>query len=333
MDPYNHPDSTSPGFDNQAFDSFPEINYPPSPHIPGTPSYNGSYQNSPYSAPSELDFGDFKQSDSLGLFSHSADLDYDPAQYDAPSAGNSLLMFNNNFMTGGDNNLVSVSITPAEDMTSPSSAVYDHSSPGSSNGGGESENDYRHHSPASSISSHPRRNNASPHIPLNDLHVTSPYMSGGQLPADRTSSPNLSKPPSPPQLVIPESVGQQPTQTPIINAPSGDGGLSGPQLHIVPATPVVGGDDGSQSVAYNNNNYIQQGVSLFLSRLAAGRTKRVAVAWYATSLRTFPWDLPSGRSVQFSRWGSVRTERHRSSPLRCYCDNASTIYGQVKRPC
>lgn len=267
MDPFHQPDS-SPDFaslGNPNFDSFPDINYPPSPqHFPGTPSYNGSYQNSPYSNASELvDFDYKEQPDSLGLFNHNADLDYDPSQYDAPSSnGPSLFTFDDGFMTSGDNSHVQLSITPAaEDMASPSSGIYDHSSPGSSNGGGESENDYRHHSPASSISSHPRRNNASPHIPFNDLHVASPYMAGGQLPGgDRTSSPNLSKPPSPPQLVIPESAGQRPIQTPIINAPAGDGGLSGPQLHIVPATPVVGGDDPSQSVAYNNNNYMQQGV-------------------------------------------------------------------------
>ncbi|KAH7920235.1 hypothetical protein BV22DRAFT_1021585 [Leucogyrophana mollusca] len=42
-------------------------------------------------------------------------------------------------------------------------------------------------------------------------------------------------------------------EPPLINAPEGDGGFSsGPQLHIVPATPVSGGGAASQAVPFQS---------------------------------------------------------------------------------
>ncbi|KIK94808.1 hypothetical protein PAXRUDRAFT_142114 [Paxillus rubicundulus Ve08.2h10] len=45
-----------------------------------------------------------------------------------------------------------------------------------------------------------------------------------------------------------------PHEPPMINAPEGDGGFvsSGPQLHIVPATPVSGGGAASQAVPFQS---------------------------------------------------------------------------------
>ncbi|KAI0058748.1 hypothetical protein BV25DRAFT_1774109, partial [Artomyces pyxidatus] len=221
-----------------------------SPQFPATPSYNGSYQNSPYSGTSELDF-DSKQ-DALGLFDNDplvvAQDDYDPSAYDPP-ASSGLLMFDGDFMSGvapSDHSHVSLSVTPADDHNSP---YYDHPSPGSSNGGPENDRS----SPASSVSSHPGAHGApSPHLNFNNLHVDSPYLPSIQVPSER-GSPQI-KPQSPPTLLIPDG-GSQPNsfphqERPIINAPEGDG--VGPRLHIVPATPVSGGGDASQSVAYQN---------------------------------------------------------------------------------
>ncbi|TFY51158.1 hypothetical protein EVG20_g11138, partial [Dentipellis fragilis] len=126
------------------FDSF-------SSPFPATPSYNGSYQNSPYSAASDLADFDQHNKDALGLFDNdplvvSRD-EYDPAAYDAPSGGG-LLMFDTDFMSNIDGANVSLSVTPADDHSpAHSPALYDHGSPASSAG--------RADSPASSISSHP----------------------------------------------------------------------------------------------------------------------------------------------------------------------------------
>ncbi|KZV64496.1 hypothetical protein PENSPDRAFT_588311 [Peniophora sp. CONT] len=180
---------------------------------PPTPSYNGSYANSPFSVASELDFDSKFASD-----------EYDPAAYDNPgSAG--LLTFNDSLgMFHNDSSHVAVSVTPAlDDALSPQ--YYDHSSPASSNGGETSE-------VASSVSSHHPQisQQQSPHLNFTGLQVNdSPYMANA---------------PSPPQLVIPD---QRP-QAPAINAPEGNGaGDGGPRLHIVPATPISGTDPPQQA--------------------------------------------------------------------------------------
>ena len=199
----------------------------PSPNLPPTPSYNGSYQNSPYVAYSELEFdGNIV-----------VEPDYDPAEYDPPSNNQSSLL---EFMNPH------VSVTPPA-MDGGFDHTFDHSSPASSNGLQDQESESR--SRASSVSSHSRSHYdpSSPPIPnFESLRFDSPHWSTSLLPADKPSSPSQ-KPPSPPSLVIPDvspsmNAGDLHTRPPLINAPQGDGGvLNGPQLHIVPATPVSGG--------------------------------------------------------------------------------------------
>lgn len=236
------------------FDTF-EFGHLQSPPFPHTPSYNGSYQNSPYSGHSDLSY-DPDGPEESALLGDSLDglgfrEDYDPSEYDPPNA--TLLMFDNNFMTDFDPNgaHVSVSVTPAPiDQHSPRS--YDHSSP-SSNGEG------RPRSRASSVSSNPQiLPHSSPHLDVahnfENLRFDSPSWRHNQLPGERTLSPPR-KPQSPPQLLIPDSSPSLfPQEAPMINAPDGDGGFvsSGPQLHIVPATPVSGGGAASQAVPFQS---------------------------------------------------------------------------------
>ena len=145
---------------------------------------------------------------------------------------------------------VSVSITtPAHDEGSPS--PYDHASPASSNG---AEDDRRSHGSNASPYMHPN----SP--PLQDftqnfesMHFESPSWSTSQLPGDRRSPPAQQKAHSPPQLVIPDISSPSSSahdEPPTINAPEGDGLPNGPQLHIVPATPISGGGVVGQNVQY-----------------------------------------------------------------------------------
>ena len=239
--------------DSFAFDQDYAPDGGPFPH---TPSYQGSYQNSPYSVLSDLPtFGNEEGPDSLSLFDDnptgiSITEEYDPSEYDHPNS-TGLISFDENFMSTMDasNGQVSVSITPpAHDEGSPS--PYDHASPASSVG---AEDDRRSHGSNASPYMHPN----SP--PLTDftqnfesMHFESPSWSTSQLP-DRRSPPAPQKTPSPPQLVIPDmaspsnSVHDAP---PTINAPEGDGLSNGPQLHIVPATPISGGGAVGQSVQY-----------------------------------------------------------------------------------
>ncbi len=239
------PDNLNLSPHHRTFDSF-DLR-PSSPHFPATPSYNGSYHNSPYSAVSELDFD--SRDDSLGLFDSDPLAippreDYDPSKYDPP-ASTGLLMFDDGFMSGVNNsNRVSVSVTPADDAHSP--AYYDQGSPSSSNGGGESGGENGRRSPASSVSSH-LGITASPHLDFNQLHVESPYHRPMSIPSEG-ASPQM-KAQSPPVLVIPEPGGYQQDQ-PVIHAPEGDG--VGPRLHIVPATPVSGGGEAAQAGGFRN---------------------------------------------------------------------------------
>jgi hypothetical protein len=225
-----------------AFDNF-DLTVPN--HFPHTPSYNGSYQNSPFSGHSDLSF-DIGEPFNF-IDDHPSDhplLDeYDPAEYDGANTS-SLLMFNDNdYLTTGDNGQVSVSITPAPDHQF--GLAFDHSSP-SSNGGGDSGPEGEFRSRASSVSS--LHQHASPGLDVAQsfeaMGFESPRWAANTLPSDPTMSPSLTK--TPPQLLIPDANGQGPTfvqPPPIINAPAGDGGarLAGPQLHIEPATPITGG--------------------------------------------------------------------------------------------
>ncbi|GJE89966.1 transcription factor [Phanerochaete sordida] len=231
-------------------------------HFPHTPSYNGSYQNSPYSVLSDLPtFDNADDPDALALFEDnpsgiSITEEYDPAEYDVPDPSG-LLSFDGHYMSALDsaNPQVSVSITPPSYENAPSPSAYDHPSPASSNGA-----DDDHRSRASSSSSYMPPNSP----PLNDftqnfesMHFESPSWSSSQLPQDRRSPPAQQKAHSPPQLVIPDIASPATTvhdEPPTINAPDGDGMLTGPQLHIVPATPISGGGGVTQNVAF-----LQQG--------------------------------------------------------------------------
>ncbi|EPQ52533.1 hypothetical protein GLOTRDRAFT_140250, partial [Gloeophyllum trabeum ATCC 11539] len=232
-------------------------NSPSAAHFPHTPSYNGSYQNSPFSdAHSDLSYdphdlsidisaGHFMSANANGnggaLFegADAADVgitvegpgfDYDPRDYDGPGGGTGggLLLFGTDFgsslESGG--NEVSVAVTPPMDQGSPHS--FDHSSPASSYGEGN-------RSRASSVSSQGHH-----HQQFDSFQQSMMY--------DQRPSPPPNKPQSPPQLLIPEGSPNMPAGMgmPTINAPDGEGGgMGGPQLHIVPATPVSGGGVGT----------------------------------------------------------------------------------------
>ncbi|KAI0719367.1 hypothetical protein C8T65DRAFT_736701 [Cerioporus squamosus] len=242
-----------------SFDPYPD----PVSHFPHTPSYNGSYQNSPYSTYSDLPPIDGTD-DSLALFADNPSgititEEYNPDEYDVPSSGGPLIL-DERYMNGAH---VSVSVTPPlHDYSSPN--AFDHASPASSNG---LEDDG--HSHASSNSSYMHPSSPRPDISQSfqdSLSFHSPAWPAGSLPEDRRSPP-MNKPQSPPQLVIPDTTspgGASGDSPPIINAPDGDGGLigSGPTLQIVPATPVSGGGVTAQNVPFQDTlANLQQGGS------------------------------------------------------------------------
>ncbi|KAJ7592855.1 hypothetical protein C8J56DRAFT_822751 [Mycena floridula] len=193
---------------------------PPSPtryDFDNSPSYNGSYNNSPFSANSELSFG---EDETFNLFTETpAPGVYDPTDYESNS-GQSLVMFN-------DNDYFDAQRQPYNDYSSPSD-----------NGG-----DDHQRSRASSVSSQHHLSH-SPRLDVaqfENMSFHSPHW--GTQPLPRSGSPHLQKPQSPPRLLMPES---EPSMAPpTINAPDGDGdAASGPKLRIVPATPVSGGGNG-----------------------------------------------------------------------------------------
>lgn len=224
-----------------------------------TSSYNGSYQNSPYSGHSDLSF-DPDGPENMGLLGDElnglmgAREDYDPSEYDPPNSS-ALLMFDGDFLDPNGAPL-SVSVTPAPlDQHSPLS--FDHSSPSSNDDGAprsRTSSVSSNHNPQIHAGSSPRLDVAHS---FEQLRFESPHWQANRLPVDRATSPPK-KPQSPPQLLIPDNspsarsmFSQDP---PLINAPEGDGGFmtSGPQLHIVPATPVSGGGAASQSVPFQS---------------------------------------------------------------------------------
>jgi hypothetical protein len=192
-----------------------------------TPSYAGSFNNSPFSAHSDLSPSD----PSFNLFDDEPPgitiAEYDPAEYDPPDGQtypSSLLMFNDHI---------------TDFSLSARSPPFDYSSP-SSNGGGDSGTDAdlhrRSRASSNASSNHPT---PSPHLQFENLSFTSPSWPPNSLPP--TSPPE--KPLSPPQLRIPD-----------------DGG---PQLHIVPATPVGGGVGSSQAPFRASLEKLHQGSILF----------------------------------------------------------------------
>jgi hypothetical protein len=245
-----------------------------SPPIPHTSSYNGSYY-SPYSQHSELSFsGDDIQ---LQDFSNSMD-DYQPLDYDAPNQP-SLLMFTS------DSDYMSPHFSPNDRSTR---SPFDHSSP-SSNASAADENnlahldDLRRSRPSSVASNYPSPAlppspqptfHPSPRLSTNfgNMTVHTPTWNTDPLPQ---IAPNLNTQPvhksqSPPRLLMPDGQQQQQQQQniPIINAPLNDDDvMDGPQLCIVPASPVGGGDVGRANVPFQNT--LNQGeFSIFLLRSA-----------------------------------------------------------------
>ncbi|KAI8969489.1 hypothetical protein BD414DRAFT_428472 [Trametes punicea] len=257
----DHPDPFPASPHSNVYDISPHLGSPydsfdlpdTASHFPHTPSYNGSYQNSPYSSYSDLPPID-GSGDSLGLLVDnpsgiSITEEYDPSDYDVPSSGGPLIL-DEHYMNGTH---VSVSLTPPmNDYSSPN--AFDHASPASSNGAEEDG-----HSHASSNSSYMHSSSPRPDISQtfqDSLSFHSPVWPSGSLPDDRRSPP-LNKPHSPPQLVIPDTTspgGAGVDEPPIINAPDGDGGLigSGPTLQIVPATPVSGGGVTPQAAPFRD---------------------------------------------------------------------------------
>ncbi|KZT23083.1 hypothetical protein NEOLEDRAFT_568359 [Neolentinus lepideus HHB14362 ss-1] len=237
-------------YDFSGIDATP--NSPSAHHFPHTPSYNGSYQNSPYSdAHSDLSYdpNDLNIDINVGHFMNTAgaaggalfegmdsgvgitvegpDYDYDPNDYDGPNGGLLLSFgaeFGNSLDSGG------AAVTPPMDQGSPHS--YEHSSPASSYGEGRSR--------ASSVSSQGHHRH--------QQQFDASFQQGASI-YDQRPSPPPNKPQSPPQLLIPDQSPNLPSGLgmPTINAPDGEGGGmgGGPQLHIVPATPVSGGGVGT----------------------------------------------------------------------------------------
>jgi hypothetical protein len=263
--------STSPNNSPHQLDSFDSFDFDSSPPFPHTPSYNGSYQNSPYSANSELSFS--ADQDNFPLFdddNNQNQSNYDPSEYDNPNSS-SLLMFNDpsDFSNSYDNTAqLSISLSStAVDHRSPHS--FDYSSP-SSNGGAESgpecdQQQLHLRSRGSSISDTHRTSPRLDVAQFENMRFESPNWGSKSLPLDRPLSPPI-KPLSPPQLRIPPSPISNSSfpPPPTINAPSGDGGLmSGPQLHIVPATPVSGGGAQTQPVQFQSRlETLRQDVAL-----------------------------------------------------------------------
>ncbi|KAF6755408.1 krueppel-like factor 16 [Ephemerocybe angulata] len=203
----------------------------------GTPPFidnSGSFHNSPYSGHSELSFVTAENDLSFELFSgdeggsglfdnigsaglgSSNDFDYDPAEYDPPHSGASLMMYGDNDYMSPPPTFDGMMGSASPDHHQPShragSVPYDYSSPSSNNDDG---NDRR--SRASSVSSahQPQQQNPYFHSPRLDVAQSFENMT--------VRSPNWDNYQDPP---------------PTINAPDGDDMDGGPQLHIVPATPI-----------------------------------------------------------------------------------------------
>ena len=325
--PHNSLYDISPNPSAYDFDVFPD-----SAHFPHTPSYNGSYQNSPYSSYSDLPPIDGNEPFGDNPSGISITEEYDPSEYDVPSSGGPLIL-DDHYMNGAH---VSVSVTPPlNDYSSPN--AFDHASPASSNG---LEDDG--HSHASSNSSYMHPSSPRPDISQSfhdSLSFHSPAWATGALPDDRRSPP-LNKPQSPPQLLIPDTTSPSGADAPpTINAPDGDGGLlGGPTLQIVPATPVSGGEVTARNVPF------QQGTSLLLSRwvsrshntlviqarppTAEHRTGRTGLTINSSVVRAVglpisPILSPRDQGTTLRRSPTMGPNRHTSSSSSAVASNSS----------
>ena len=190
---------------------------PPSPQLDSYqdfPAFNDPSYYSPFSNHSELSFIGEHDLD-LTVFddpAHTLLTDYDPADYDNPTASSLLVYQDNDYM-------------PPYNYASPSS-----------------DNDDDKPSRASSVSY-----SASPRFDVAQSFEAMSFRS----PAFPTESlPHSPQPLSPPRLFMPDDHLPDPQPLPKINAPDPDNGLGGLMLNIVPATPIGGGASAANPVPF-----------------------------------------------------------------------------------
>lgn len=245
---------------------------------PPTPSYNGSYFNSPFSQHSELSFNgeDFnldllQDLDMVGL------QDYDPSEYDVPNAGlatgSSLLMFSPD---------ADFPHFTAADANRTKGSPFDHSSP--SDNGDEQPYDFTHtnnvsdnrgHSRASSVNRSPQHS-PSPQPQSQDVtqsfgNISIHTPNWGTQPLPQLHPSPGQKAQSPPRLLMPEGIldsaqsiahhqrsrsvsddeAMLSTAIPKINAPE-DSAMGGPSFHFVPPTPVTAAGEQRQGVPFQH---------------------------------------------------------------------------------
>jgi hypothetical protein len=236
-----------------------------SPGYPNSPSYNGSYYNSPYSQHSELVDLDFLQDLSSGSATASGANDYEPSEYDVPNQGSSLLMF------PGDPDFMSPHFSPSNipvDGQRSRGSPFDHTSPASSTGLDDNNQGGRHSRASSVASNHPSPSTQQPgtHSPqptfqpsprldvltsFGNMTVRTPNWGSQPLPNSHSpnigteSLPQVQKPQSPPRLTMSPGMtfASEATAIPKIHAPDSKD-ENGVMFNIVPATPVTGGDAG-----------------------------------------------------------------------------------------
>ena len=254
---------------------------------PHTPSYNGSYYNSPFSQHSELSFnGEELSFDLLQELDMGGVNEYEPSDYDGPTAGlgtgsSSLLIF------APDADYTQFNAAAAEGHRNKGSP-FDHSSPSDNGDDIPSFNisDNRAHSRASSVNPSPQHS-PSPRPPSQDvtqsfgnISIHTPNWGTQPLP----HSPQKAQ--SPPRLLMPEGIldsaqsiahhqrsrsssdgdAMMMTAVPKIIPPddADQGAMGGPSFHFVPATPVSGAGDERQGPPFQHTltTLVQGGGSL-----------------------------------------------------------------------
>ncbi|KAL4258254.1 C2H2-type domain-containing protein [Pleurotus pulmonarius] len=181
----------SPSDAHATYDSFDFANNTSS-YAQQSPSYNGSFNGSPYSNHSELSYvvddnlNALNNPNNYTVFDDTVSgvqglnplngggalglRDYDPSDFDAPNSGTSLLMFDTEYMTPYETHISSLS-HHGHNSQDYHRGTYDYSSP-SSNGGDSGNEDIR--SRASSVSSNHNPNNTMHQGNGNSNHLSSP---------------------------------------------------------------------------------------------------------------------------------------------------------------
>jgi len=273
------------------------LNAPPfaAPH---TPSYNGSYYNSPFSQHSELSFtGEELNFDLLQELDMGGVNEYEPSDYEGPTAG---------LGTGSSSLLIFAQDADYTQFNAPDAhrtkgSPFDHSSPSDNGDDIPSFNDNtnisdnRARSRASSVN-HSPQHSPSPRPPSQDvtqsfgnISIHTPNWGTQPLPQ---LQPSPQKAQSPPRLLMPEGIldsaqsiahhqrsrshsdddAMMLTAVPKIVPPEGadqDAMGGRPSFHFVPATPVSGAGDERQGVPFQHTltTLVQGGIndSLFFS--------------------------------------------------------------------